>query len=90
MHLLRVCAQGSGWGWLGYNKASKALDIVTCANQDPLAAKVGLPLSAWQVRQPLALAHFSRPLFPCSCRNEQPVAQQQSPGLFELHFRAAG
>jgi superoxide dismutase len=32
--------QGSGWGWLGYNKGSKALEIATCANQDPLAAKV--------------------------------------------------
>ena len=34
------CTQGSGWGWLGYNSASKGLEIVTCANQDPLAAKV--------------------------------------------------
>jgi superoxide dismutase len=32
--------QGSGWGWLGYNKESKGLEIATCANQDPLAAKV--------------------------------------------------
>ncbi|KZV77536.1 manganese superoxide dismutase [Peniophora sp. CONT] len=28
--------QGSGWGWLGYNAASKKLEIVTTANQDPL------------------------------------------------------
>ncbi|OJA19440.1 hypothetical protein AZE42_04227 [Rhizopogon vesiculosus] len=28
--------QGSGWGWLGYNSASKTLEIVTTANQDPL------------------------------------------------------
>lgn len=35
-----VIVQGSGWGWLGYNKASKALEIATCANQDPLATKV--------------------------------------------------
>ncbi|KAG6857493.1 hypothetical protein H0H87_002118 [Tephrocybe sp. NHM501043] len=28
--------QGSGWGWLGYNTASKKLEIVTTANQDPL------------------------------------------------------
>lgn len=28
--------QGSGWGWLGYNKATKKLEIVTTANQDPL------------------------------------------------------
>jgi Fe-Mn family superoxide dismutase len=39
-----AAVQGSGWGWLGYNKASKALDIVTCANQDPLAAKGLVPL----------------------------------------------
>jgi superoxide dismutase, Fe-Mn family len=28
--------QGSGWGWLGYNYSTKALEIVTTANQDPL------------------------------------------------------
>ncbi|KAJ7701911.1 manganese superoxide dismutase [Mycena rosella] len=28
--------QGSGWGWLGYNAATKTLEIVTTANQDPL------------------------------------------------------
>src|SRR5580692_6240364 len=28
--------QGSGWGWLGYNKNSKRLEMTTCANQDPL------------------------------------------------------
>ena len=28
--------QGSGWGWLGYNKANKKLEVVTTANQDPL------------------------------------------------------
>ncbi|WOO86171.1 Superoxide dismutase [Mn], mitochondrial [Vanrija pseudolonga] len=28
--------QGSGWGWLGYNKKSKVLEVVTTANQDPL------------------------------------------------------
>ena len=31
--------QGSGWGWLGYNKQSKKLEIATCANQDPLVMK---------------------------------------------------
>jgi len=36
--------QGSGWGWLGYNKAKKRLEIATCANQDPLAAKGLVPL----------------------------------------------
>jgi len=37
-----VAVQGSGWGWLGYNKVAKRLEIVTCANQDPLEATTGL------------------------------------------------
>jgi len=28
--------QGSGWGWLGLNPATKRLEIATTANQDPL------------------------------------------------------
>ncbi len=36
--------QGSGWGWLGYNKAKKRLEIVTCDNQDPLSTKGLIPL----------------------------------------------
>lgn len=31
--------QGSGWGWLGFNKDKKQLTIVTCENQDPLSTK---------------------------------------------------
>lgn len=37
-----VAIQGSGWGWLGYDKASGRLSIATCANQDPLEATTGL------------------------------------------------
>jgi len=37
-----VAVQGSGWGWLGYNKANNKLQIATCANQDPLEATTGL------------------------------------------------
>merc|ERR1711936_928742 len=37
-----VAVQGSGWGWLGYNKATGRLRIATCANQDPLKATTGL------------------------------------------------
>lgn len=72
-----VCAQGSGWGWLGYNKASKALEIATCANQDPLAAKVRLAL---QVRQAaVGTCTWQRGSFhSCSSRTEQPVMQHQS------------
>ncbi|KAG9013560.1 hypothetical protein FRB90_005915 [Tulasnella sp. 427] len=28
--------QGSGWGWLGYNKKTKRLEVATTPNQDPL------------------------------------------------------
>lgn len=36
--------QGSGWGWLGYNKGQKRLDIATCANQDPLSTQGLVPI----------------------------------------------
>ena len=39
-----TAVQGSGWGWLGYNKAKKRLEIATCANQDPLSTKGLVPL----------------------------------------------
>ncbi|KAH7103614.1 Mn superoxide dismutase [Auriculariales sp. MPI-PUGE-AT-0066] len=32
--------QGSGWGWLGYNKKAKKLEVVTTANQDPLITHI--------------------------------------------------
>lgn len=39
-----VAIQGSGWGWLGLNKASGQLEIATCDNQDPLVTKGLVPL----------------------------------------------
>jgi len=39
-----VAIQGSGWGWLGYNKARKLLEIVTLSNQDPLSTTGLVPL----------------------------------------------
>lgn len=39
-----IAIQGSGWGWLGYNKAQNRLDVVTCDNQDPLVTKGLVPL----------------------------------------------
>lgn len=36
--------QGSGWGWLGYSKGQKRLEITTCANQDPLSTQNLIPL----------------------------------------------
>ena len=37
-----VAIQGSGWGWLGYDKIKGKLAIATCPNQDPLEATTGL------------------------------------------------
>jgi len=37
-----VGVQGSGWGWLGYNKQDQSLQVATCSNQDPLQATTGL------------------------------------------------
>lgn len=31
-----AAVQGSGWGWLGWNKEGKRLEIATTFNQDPL------------------------------------------------------
>jgi len=39
-----VAIQGSGWGWLGYNKALNRLELATCDNQDPLSTKGLVPL----------------------------------------------
>jgi superoxide dismutase, Fe-Mn family len=39
-----VAIQGSGWGWLGYNKAEKRLEIASCNNQDPLSTTGLIPL----------------------------------------------
>ncbi len=39
-----VAVQGSGWGWLGYDKAHQRLVLSTCDNQDPLIAKGLVPL----------------------------------------------
>lgn len=36
--------QGSGWGWLGYNKTEKRLEIATCQNQDPLSLQSLAPI----------------------------------------------
>lgn len=39
-----IAIQGSGWAWLGFNKAKGRLEIVTCDNQDPLSTKGLIPL----------------------------------------------
>lgn len=39
-----IAIQGSGWGWLGFNKNLRRLEIATCANQDPLSTKGLVPI----------------------------------------------
>ncbi|MBA2368131.1 MAG: superoxide dismutase [Candidatus Protochlamydia sp.] len=39
-----VAVQGSGWAWLGYDKAKHQLAVATCENQDPLSTKGLVPL----------------------------------------------
>lgn len=36
--------QGSGWGWLGYHKGLKRLELTTCSNQDPLSTQALVPI----------------------------------------------
>jgi len=36
--------QGSGWGWLGYNKNLKRLEMASCSNQDPLSTQGLIPI----------------------------------------------
>ncbi len=39
-----VGIQGSGWGWLGYSKTFKRLEIAVCPNQDPLSTLGLVPI----------------------------------------------
>lgn len=41
MTALTVAVQGSGWGWLGYNKKTNRVELAACPNQDPLEATTG-------------------------------------------------
>lgn len=41
---MTVGIQGSGWGWLGFNKSLKRLELTTCANQDPLSTQNLVPI----------------------------------------------
>ncbi|HSX04371.1 MAG TPA: Fe-Mn family superoxide dismutase [Rhabdochlamydiaceae bacterium] len=41
---LTTAIQGSGWGWLGYDKSNKKLVIHSCPNQDPLITIGLIPL----------------------------------------------
>ena len=39
-----IAIQGSGWGWLGFNKDTGRLEIATTSNQDPAASLGLIPL----------------------------------------------
>lgn len=56
-----VGVQGSGWGWLGFDKTNKRLSITTTANQDPLEGTTGLvPLlgiDVWEHAYYLDVSH---------------------------------
>jgi superoxide dismutase len=57
--------QGSGWGWLGYNKELGKLTIATTSNQDPLQPTTGLiPLLGVDVWE-----HAYVSLFMLSCHS---------------------
>jgi Fe-Mn family superoxide dismutase len=44
-----AAVQGSGWGWLGYNRDFRRVEIATCANQDPLTALTPLlGIDVWE------------------------------------------
>jgi len=49
-----AAVQGSGWGWLGFNKGTKKLEVVTTPNQDPLLSTY--ILQSW-CRHVLTRAH---------------------------------
>jgi Fe-Mn family superoxide dismutase len=44
MSTMTVGIQGSGWGWLGLDKARGKLVMTACANQDPLSTQGFIPL----------------------------------------------
>jgi Fe-Mn family superoxide dismutase len=53
-----AAVQGSGWGWLGYNKEAKRVEIATLPNQDPLTGLVPLlGVDVWEHAYYLQYVH---------------------------------
>lgn len=46
MNAKTAAIQGSGWGWLGCNKATGKLEVVTTPNQDPLLCASSISFKA--------------------------------------------
>lgn len=59
-----VGVQGSGWGWLGYNKQTKRLQIAACPNQDPLEATTGICSLSFRTTSQLTMHDFVTGLVP--------------------------
>ncbi len=56
--------QGSGWVWLGFNKATGKVEVAACANQDPLSTVGLVPLigiDVWEHACALRRARRSAP-----------------------------
>lgn len=66
MSAATVAVQGSGWGWLGFDKANNRLAIATSGNQDPLQATTGLiPLlgiDVWEHAYYLQVLYYTVPI----------------------------
>lgn len=59
MSATTVAVQGSGWGWLGYEKESGRLRVAACANQDPLQGTTG----RWSFRSVMSSPRATRKVF---------------------------
>lgn len=67
--------QGSGWGWLGYNKASGKLEVATLPNQDPLSVTVRAGVGADRFGQ--ALRPWARAIYMHADGQNQPATRRK-------------
>ncbi len=62
MSAATVGVQGSGWGWLGFDKANNRLAVTTTGNQDPLQPTTGLipilGIDVWEHAYYLQVMHL--------------------------------
>ena len=86
IHRKRVAVQGSGWGWLGLNKETKTLHVVTTANQDPCITTGLVPIFGVDVwEHAYYLQYKNRRLFgEQSLGNRQPETSRREFGTFDV------